>query len=90
LSDYWIYENWGLRRIRVHLGDCRYCHDGKGWKRYATEKTGKWHGPYANYRDTFRFSGAYKDWDIRDCSVCIPSRRSRVRARFMGAALHRV
>jgi len=74
---YWLYENWELRRIRVHLNSCTYCNDGKGWKRSAAGKTGRWHGPYISYRDTFEFSRGYKAWDIADCPVCIRPRHPR-------------
>ncbi len=44
LTRYWVYENWKIKRVRVHRADCAHCEDGKGPTGKVNTQNGRWHG----------------------------------------------
>jgi hypothetical protein len=46
--SYYIYENWqaGRHKAVIHVGNCRFCHDGKGRAGGYDPRHAKWLGPY--------------------------------------------
>ena len=80
--SWWVYEDWGIGRVRLHHADCIYS------KKYRDRPGGsrkKWHGPF---RHSVAVELAYllKHPDVKRCSYC---RRHRLGqgtgARFIGA-----
>jgi hypothetical protein len=46
--NYYTYENWrarGPQRVRVHIGSCGFCNEGKGLTTGTRAGNGKWYGP---------------------------------------------
>jgi hypothetical protein len=79
MSDFWVYENWLLKRMRIHRGICRYCNNGTGWKPSDSGEYGKWHGPYSSHYAAADRTKAYEYWDVQDCAICSRSGRNRYR-----------
>ena len=76
-GDYWVYENWTHRRIRVHQAECSFCNDGHGLGVGTNGKNDQWYGGYVS-RDLAwaqvqqlpsRNRGGV--WDIADCPACL-------------------
>ena len=47
--DYWVYENWTVKKAKIHKGSCPYCKHGQGTDK-PTPSSGRndeWHGPYS-------------------------------------------
>ncbi len=78
-GDYWVYENWTHRRIRVHRAECSFCNDGHGLGVGTNGRNDEWSGPYASLnlaRDKVRQLPSRNGggaWDIADCAVCAPT-----------------
>lgn len=49
--EYWVYENWINKYIRIHLAKCSFCNDGDGAHRNPINKYGRWLGPYDNIKE---------------------------------------
>jgi hypothetical protein len=71
LMEWHVYENWALDRARIHEGDPGHCNHGSGIRSAASERNGKWHGPFD--RDSaFEHASSLTRADIRPCPVCNP------------------
>lgn len=47
--DYYVYENWAAEpKARIHFAECRWCNRGRGIHSQASERNGRWHGPFAS------------------------------------------
>lgn len=48
--EYWVYENWTVKKARIHEGPCPYCNNGQGTDKPKPRgaANGEWHGPYAS------------------------------------------
>ena len=71
---YWIYENFGSKRARIHASDCRYCNDGAGVGGDATNDDDKWHGPFDDYASASVAAEALGQKDTRPCGTCKPEK----------------
>ncbi len=69
---FWIYENFGNKRARIHTGDCRYCNHGEGVGGDQTNDDDKWHGPFATFAEADTAAAALNQKDTRACGVCKP------------------
>ena len=47
MTDYRVYENWTVKRARIHRSECPHCNYGRDTHSTANEHNGKWHGPFA-------------------------------------------
>jgi F-type H+-transporting ATPase subunit beta len=70
---FWIYENFGNKRARIHTADCRYCNDGQGVGGDQTNDDDKWHGPLSTFDDAEKAAKALDQKDTRPCFVCKPA-----------------
>jgi F-type H+-transporting ATPase subunit beta len=70
---FWIYENFGNKRARIHTADCRYCNDGQGVGGDQTNDDDKWHGPLSTFDDAEKAAKALDQKDTRPCGVCKPA-----------------
>ena len=70
--SFWIYENFGNKRARIHTADCRYCNNGQGVGGDQTNDDDKWHGPFGAFKDADNAAKALKQKDTRACGVCKP------------------
>lgn len=47
-SMFYVYENWTVEKARVHRAECPFCNDGRGMHPGASNRNGRWHGPFAS------------------------------------------
>lgn len=71
--SFWIYENFGNKRARIHTSECRYCNDGVGVGGDATNDDDEWHGPYATFDEAETKAASLNQKDTRPCGVCKPA-----------------
>ncbi len=69
---FWVYENFGNKRARIHDGACRYCNDGQGVGGDQTNDDDKWHGPFATFLEAEATAEGLGQKDTRPCGVCKP------------------
>jgi len=70
---YWIYENFGSKRARIHTGECRYCNDGAGVGGNTDNDDDKWHGPFNEFALAEAAANKLGQKDTRPCGVCKPA-----------------
>lgn len=68
--EYWVYENWTLKRARVHVDRCSYCNNGKGLQPVDSGRNGKWHGPFSTRLAALNKMKNFGYPDMKDCVVC--------------------
>ena len=71
--NFWIYENFGNKRARIHTANCRYCNDGQGVGGDQTNDDDKWHGPFDTFAAADKAAKALKQKDTRACGACKPA-----------------
>ena len=71
--NFWIYENFGNKRARIHTADCRYCNNGQGVGGDQTNDDDKWHGPFDTFAAANKKATSLKQKDTRACGVCKPA-----------------
>lgn len=75
-GQFWVYENWTHRRIRVHRASCVFCNAGRGLGIGTNGKNDAWYGSYASRDLAWAQVGrlpsrrAGGTWDIADCHTC--------------------
>lgn len=74
--SFWIYENYGSKRARIHTGECRYCNDGAGVGGDTSNDDDKWHGPFNSFSAAEDAAGALGQPDTRPCGVCKPAEQN--------------
>lgn len=65
--SWWVYEDWGIGRVRLHHADCPYC------KKYRDRPGGarsKWHGPFLHEVAVGLAADLLKHPDKKRCSYC--------------------
>ena len=70
--SFWVYENYGNKRARIHHSACRYCNDGQGVGGDQTNDDDKWHGPFATFLEAESTAEGLGQKDTRPCGVCKP------------------
>jgi hypothetical protein len=73
MATYHIYLDWHVTGYlaRVHLSICPFCNDGSGIHPRASNRSGRWYGPYATFQkayDAAQQLGRYR----RRCKHCNP------------------
>ena len=72
MSEYWVYENWTVKRARVHLAGCGNCNHGRGKQQTDSGRNGRWYGPFADRDAAFRRMEHTSQPDRRACGYCSP------------------
>ncbi len=72
--SFWIYENFGNKRARIHTSDCRYCNDGAGVGGDPNNDDDEWHGPFATFAEAEAKAASLGQKDTRPCGVCKPAK----------------
>ena len=70
--SFWIYENFGNKRARIHSANCRYCNNGQGVGGDQTNDDDKWHGPFDEFAAANKAAKALKQKDTAPCGACKP------------------
>ncbi len=70
---FWIYENFGNKRARIHTANCRYCNNGVGVGGDQTNDDDKWHGPFDTFNEAEAKATSLNQKDTRACGVCKPA-----------------
>jgi hypothetical protein len=45
--DYWVYENWTVKKAKIHRSDCSHCNEGPGTHPGSNDRNEQWHGPFS-------------------------------------------
>lgn len=69
-TEYYVYENWTVKRVRVHRGECGYCNFGRGMQAADSGRNGRWHGPYADRATALASANSLGQRDTRACASC--------------------
>ena len=78
---FYIYYHWVSNKQNsfhstIHLGKCRFCNNGKGFRNDKTEGLiGKWVGSFKTYEEAHRQASTYegKTFEVLDCKRCKPN-----------------
>jgi len=72
--SYYIYENWTVKKARIHKGVCVFCNNGEGiHKNPPGEKNGKWRGPFDLYNSAKKVAQSLRNRILSDCKICEPN-----------------
>ena len=68
-----IYENWRAEghKARIHRSTCPYCNHGRGIHPEASDRNGRWHGPFHTYQLALREARA-TGGRVTNCRACAP------------------
>lgn len=70
--DYYIYENWTAeQKAMIHRSGCSFCNSGRGIHSGATDRNGKWHGPFSTLPAATQ-AAARLGRPVRRCGHCKP------------------
>lgn len=70
--SYYVYENWTAEnKAKIHFGHCSHCKYGKGIHPEASNKNGRWHGPFIDFSAAEK---AAKETGklVSICKICNP------------------
>ncbi len=78
MFTYHVYLNWRMPGglARVHFSHCPFCNSGRGIHPRASNRSGRWYGPFADYSNAYdaaRQLGRYR----AKCQHCRPQRMDR-------------
>jgi F-type H+-transporting ATPase subunit beta len=82
--SFWIYENFGAKRARIHTGGCRYCNDGAGVGGNKDNDDDVWHGPFDTFSEAEAKAGTLNQKDTKPCGACKPA---SAEGRMAGASI---
>ena len=72
MPEYWVYENWTVRRARMHMAGCSFCNNGKGFRQEDSGRNGRWLGPFAERKAAVAALEGTGQPDRAPCAVCGP------------------
>ncbi len=72
--NYYLYDNDSDRKVRVHIGSCKYCKEGKGIKSIPQSASG-WHGPFDTLTAAKEVAQSLQRKDTRTCATCLDGKR---------------
>jgi hypothetical protein len=70
---FYVHEVWTRdgHKARLHRGTCSRCNEGQGEHPGASKRSGRWHGPFAEIKDTLQ--AAHKTGArVSRCGYCKP------------------
>ena len=73
---FYIYYHFAHHHSTIHLGKCKFCNNGKGFRTDKTEGLrGKWAGGFKTYEEARRQASTYegKTLEVLDCKRCKPN-----------------
>jgi F-type H+-transporting ATPase subunit beta len=70
--EFWVYENWAVRKAVIHRGECAYCNHGAGIHGGGRSRNGRWHGPFGTVGEAHNQARQTGQPDRRGCKVCAP------------------
>lgn len=71
MAAYCVYENWTVKKARIHFGSCPYCNNCKGTHQDAGSKNGQWHGPFDTFQEAHK-AAKETGQPVSRCKVCRP------------------
>jgi hypothetical protein len=75
MTNFYVYEDNKNKKVRVHVGHCNYCRDGKGLLTWTQEPAKKWYGPYDSLEEAQTLAKTLPEKDIRTCRHCLEGKR---------------
>lgn len=73
--NYYVHEDNKNKKVRVHVGRCNYCREGKGMPHFPQDSDKRWHGPYDTLEDAQALASTLQVKDRRTCVHCLDGRR---------------
>ena len=72
-ADWWVYENWRERSegVLVHYGICPQCNHGKFINGKASNRNGRWYGPFPDSVEAMKFARGLCSIDTQICAQCL-------------------
>lgn len=68
--NFYVYESYASKRVRVHIGHCSYCNEGKGTKLIG-HLDSRWHGPFDTLLGAKVLAKSLKRKNTRTCLICL-------------------
>jgi len=68
---YHVYENWTIKKAKIHRSDCSYCKHGAGIHPKSSKINGRWHGPFASHTEAQNVAVSTGQ-PVSLCQVCGP------------------
>lgn len=72
--NYYVHADHKNKKLRVHLGSCKYCREGKGMAQFAQLPDKRWHGPYPTSEAAQALAKTLNVKDRRTCVHCLNGR----------------
>ena len=72
--NYYLYESDINRKVRVHIGNCKFCKEGKVIAG-TPALTSRWHGPFDTLAAAKEVAKSLKQKDTRTCALCLDGKR---------------
>ncbi len=72
MAEYGVYENWTVRRARLHRADCGFCNHGRGFQARDSGNNGHWHGPFREKDAALAALERTGQPDRGPCAACAP------------------
>jgi F-type H+-transporting ATPase subunit beta len=72
MTAYYVYENWTVKKARIHLASCSYCNDGRGIHLGAGDRNGQWYGPFHTFQEAHEAANETGQ-PVSRCKVCRPN-----------------
>ena len=79
MQEYWVYVDDPTDLARVHLGSCRYCNDGQGFKGSRLFDN-RWLGPYTDPDEAANAAVRERKRDTKPCGICLKGHRIEAEA----------
>ena len=70
---FYIHEDSKNKKVRVHMGSCRHCKEGKGLPTSHAAGS-RWHGPYGTVEEAQEVAKTIASKDTRFCGHCLTGR----------------
>ena len=70
MTYYWVYEDDGTNRVRVHNATCSRCNDGRGMKG-SRLRDNRWHGCFGTEREAIDYALSTGRRDAKGCWFCL-------------------
>ncbi len=68
--SYYVYENWTHKKAVVHAGNCSFCNAGQGIHPAASNRNGRWHGPFEDKEAALQAAQETRRVIVRTCTFC--------------------
>jgi len=72
MATYYVYENWTVKKAKIHLASCCYCNYGRGIHPNASNRNGQWRGPFYTFQEAHEVAHRIGQ-PVSRCKACCPN-----------------